>query len=119
MAAPTPNTKPPSTAASESCHAPACGGIVMETRKNGIVTALAHSIDLAMLASMKPRRELMSSATARTVQTLARWVAKPRMAASTAVKASASMSHVFVARIAASAGSPFWPSASICSRHHA
>ena len=38
----------------------------------GIMSAQAHSIDLPMLKNMLPPAELMISATARTVQTLAR-----------------------------------------------
>jgi hypothetical protein len=53
------------------------------------VTALIHSMDLMMLASIKPCREYKCSAPARTVQMLARWAEKPRMAASIAIMTSA------------------------------
>src|ERR1700751_5344039 len=75
----------------DSCQAPPGSGEVLDTTKKGIVTALIHSMDLMMLASMKPRRECNSSAPARTVQMLARWAEKPRMAASTATNASVTM----------------------------
>src|SRR5438445_9528929 len=91
MAAPNPNTNPPSIVIVDNCQAPAGAGEVWDSRKNGIVTALIHSIDLTMLASMNPRREYKSSATARTVQMLARCAEYPRMAASTAVATRAGM----------------------------
>jgi len=75
----------------DSCQAPPGSGEVLDTTKKGIVTALIHSTDLMMLASMKPRRECKSSAPARTVQMLARWAEKPRMAASPARNASVTM----------------------------
>src|SRR5262249_55102447 len=86
--------KPPSTAMIDSVHAPLCGGALIDRRKNGIVTALAHRIELPTLASMKARCELISSATARTVQMLARWVAKPRIAASATTAISAGIASL-------------------------
>src|SRR5215472_6405465 len=80
----------------DSCQAPPGSGEVLDTTKKGIVTTLIHSTDLMMLASMKPRREHNSSAPARTVQMLARWVEKPRMAASTATKASVTMINLLL-----------------------
>src|SRR5438552_3993418 len=93
IAAPNPNTKPPSVVIADNCQAPAGAGDALDSRKNGIVTALVHSIDLTILASMNPRREYRSSAIARTVQMLARWVEKPRTAASTAVVTRADMAQ--------------------------
>jgi hypothetical protein len=54
----------------------------------GIMSAQAHSIDLPMLKNMLPLAELMISATARTVQTLARWAAKPSTSANAIAKIS-------------------------------
>src|SRR6266404_6092837 len=91
MAAPNPNTNPPSIVIVDNCQAPAGAGDVWDSRKNGIVMAVIHSMDLPMLASMNARREYKSSATPRTVQMLARWAEKPRMNASIAVTTRAGM----------------------------
>src|SRR5580704_7957580 len=80
---------------SDSCQAPPVTGAVPDIRKKGIVTALIHRMDLMMLASIKPRREYKSSAPARTVQMLARWAEKPRMAASIARMTSADMTDLY------------------------
>src|ERR1700730_160945 len=85
MAAPNPNTNPPSVVIAVNCQAPAGARDALESRKNGIVMALIQSMDLTMLTSINPRREYKSSAVALIVQMLARWAEKPKMAASTAV----------------------------------
>src|ERR1700722_6794820 len=93
MAAPNPNTNPPSVVIAVNCQAPAGARDALESRKNGIVMALIQSMDLTMLTSINARREYISSAIARTVQMLARWVENPRMAASTAVTTRADMAQ--------------------------
>ena len=78
MAAPSPNRKPPSKEITVNCQPPiwlAAAGI---SQRNGSVSAITQSADLPMLASMKPVRALITSATARTVQILARCAAKPK-----------------------------------------
>src|SRR3954471_19861280 len=86
MAAPSPKANPPPSAARVSDQPlmplPAAG----TSQKKGNDTAHTHSTDLPTLPSMAARRELAISATARTVQTLARWAAKPMTRASTTAR---------------------------------
>jgi hypothetical protein len=69
--------------------------LVFDTTKNVIVTALIHSTDLMMLASVKLRREQKLSV-ARAVQILARRAEKPGMAASPARNAIVTMINLLV-----------------------
>jgi hypothetical protein len=56
-----------------------------------MVIALTHSTDFPMPSRIVPVPEDITSATARTVQMLARWAAKPRMAARTPARSKAAM----------------------------
>jgi hypothetical protein len=66
--------------------------------KTGITSAQTHSIDLPMLKKMLPLRALMTSATARTVQMLARWAAKPSTSASAIAKTNVPISDLSESR---------------------
>src|SRR5664279_3872019 len=81
MAAPNPNSRAPPSAVEVRRQPPALLAAADITQKNGIVRMITHSADLPMLANMNAVRALITSATARTVQILARCAAKPSKAA--------------------------------------
>src|SRR5262245_15395927 len=72
-----PNMRPPSIAQPVSCQPLTLVSTCGSSRKAGMVMANTQSADFPMLASMKPVPEWVSSATPRTVHTLARCAAKP------------------------------------------